>query len=73
MVTTVTQRVEELSGIDLPGDALDCGTETLVVDEAHEIVCQLTDLTGAIFETTVTFKELDTDSPSIDFAVDTEA
>ncbi len=73
VAATVIQQVEELSGVTLPQDALDCGATSVIVDDANEIVCQLTDSTGAVFETTITFNGLDTDSPTIDFSVDTSA
>lgn len=70
---TLIAEVEELSGLDLADDALDCGTKSLVVGEENEIVCELTDPTGDVFETTITFKGLDTNNPTFDFFVDTGA
>ncbi len=70
---TLIAEVEELSGVDLEDDALDCGTKSLVVDDENQIVCQLTDPIGEVFETTITFKGLDTDNATFDFFVDTGA
>jgi hypothetical protein len=71
IVATVLGQLEDQLGVDLPDDALDCGTETLVVDSANQVVCDLTGPTGEVVATIVTFRGLDTDSPTIDSAVDT--
>ena len=71
IVETILGEIESQSGIDLADDALDCGTESLIVDAANQAVCQLTDPVGDVFETTITFNGLDTDSPTFDFSVDT--
>lgn len=68
---TLIDEVEELSGLELSDDALDCGTKSLVVDDQNQIVCELTDPIGEVFETTITFKGLDTDNSTFDFFVDT--
>ncbi len=69
----IVQRIEELSGLDLADDALDCGSESLIVDGDNQVVCPITDPVGDVFDTTITFKGLDTDDPTFDFVVDTEA
>ncbi|MCP5029506.1 MAG: hypothetical protein GY929_24815 [Actinomycetia bacterium] len=64
--------VETQSGLDLADDALDCGTKSLIVNDANEILCQLEDPAGDRFDTTITFNGLDTEDSSFDFFVDTE-
>ncbi len=73
IVATVIAQVEELADIDLADDALDCGTSSIVVNDANAIVCQITDPTGDVFDTTITFNGLDTDDPTFDFVVDTDS
>jgi len=73
VAAAVLGEVENLTGVDLADDALDCGTESIVVDDANQIVCTITDPAGAVFDTTITFKGLDTDNPTFDFVVDTGA
>jgi len=68
----IIARVEELSGLDLADDALDCGTKSMIVDTDNQVVCPITDPTGDVFDTYITFKGLDTDDPTFDFNVDTE-
>ncbi len=69
---TIVARIEELSGLDLADDALDCGDESLIVDENNQVVCPITDPIGDVFDTTITFNGLDTDDPTFDFVVATE-
>ena len=71
IVAAVLGEIEAQSGIDLAADALRCGTESLIVDSANQTICELTDPVGDVFETTITFNGLDTDSPTFDFFVDT--
>jgi hypothetical protein len=71
IVASVLAEIENLSGVDLADDALDCGNASLIVDDSNEAVCELTDPTGAVFDTTITFNGLDTDNPTFDFVVDT--
>jgi hypothetical protein len=73
IVATVLGEIESLAGVDLADDALDCGSETLVVDTSNQVVCDLTDTTGEVFETIITFNGLDTDSPTFDFQVITDS
>jgi len=69
----ILAEVERLSGLDLADDALDCGSTSVIVDSQNQILCAVTDPTGAVFDTTVTFKGLDTDDPTFDFVVAPEA
>lgn len=71
IVAAVVGEIESQAGVDLADDALDCGSESLIVDSANQFVCQLTDPIGDVFDTTITFNGLDTDSPTFDFSVDT--
>ncbi len=71
IVAAVVGEIESQAGVDLADDALDCGSESLIVDSANQVVCQLTDPIGDVFDTTITFNGLDTDSPTFDFSVDT--
>jgi hypothetical protein len=71
IVANIVGEIENQSGVDLAGDALDCGTETLVVDASNQVICPLTDPTGQVFDTLITFNGLDTDNPTFDFVVDT--
>ncbi len=71
--SVIIAQVEELSGLDLADDALDCGSKSLIVDADNQVVCPITDPTGDVFDTYITFKGLDTDDPTFDFFVDTEA
>jgi len=71
--SVIIAQVEELSGLDLADDALDCGSKSLIVDGDNQVVCPITDPTGDVFDTYITFKGLDTDDPTFDFFVDTEA
>ena len=61
-----------LSGLDLADDALDCGTVTVIVDSQNQITCEFTDPAGAVYDTTITFKGLDTDDATFDFVVASE-
>ena len=65
----IITELEQLSGLDLADDALDCGPDSVIVDAQNEIMCAVTDPTGAVFDTTITFKGLDTDDPTFDFVV----
>ncbi len=38
IVATVLGEIENLAGVDLADDALDCGSETLVVDTSNQVV-----------------------------------
>ncbi len=71
IAATIIAQIEDQAGIDLADDALDCGSESLIVDSANQAVCQLTDPVGDVFDTTVTFNGLDTDNTTFDFFVDT--
>jgi hypothetical protein len=71
IVASVLAEIENLSGIDLADDALDCGADSLIVDVSNQAVCALTDPTGEVFDTIITFNGLDTDNPTFDFVVDT--
>ena len=71
IVAAVLTEIENLSGVDLADDALDCGSESLIVDASNQAVCEITDPTGEVFDTIITFNGLDTDSPIFDFVVDT--
>jgi hypothetical protein len=73
IVATVLAEIENLAGVDLTDDALDCGAGTLVVDASNQIVCDLTDPVGDVFDTIITFNGLDTDSPTFDFEVLTDS
>jgi hypothetical protein len=73
ITATIVTQVEELSGLDLDDDALDCGSKSLIVDADNQVVCQITDPVGDVFDTYITFNGLDTDDPSFDFFVETEA
>ena len=70
---TIIAEIEDLSGLDLADDALDCGSDSLIVDAQNQVVCPITDPVGDVFDTYVTFKGLDTEDPTFDFFVDTEA
>lgn len=69
IVDLILGAIEDQSGIDLDDDALDCGTTTIVVDSSNQITCDLTDPTGSVFDTTITFNGLDTNNPTFDFEV----
>jgi hypothetical protein len=73
IAATIITQIESQVGIDLADDALDCGTESLIVDAANQVVCQLTHPGGDVFDTVVTFNGLDTDNKTFDFFVDTES
>ena len=65
----IVAELEQLSGLDLSDDALDCGSVSVIVSSQNQIECAVTDPTGAVFDTTITFKGLDTDDPTFDFVV----
>jgi hypothetical protein len=68
----VLAEIEQLSGLDLSDDALDCGSTSLIVDSQNQIFCAVTDPTGAVFDSTITFRGLDTNDPTFDFVVANE-
>ena len=65
----VLAELEQLSGLDLADDALECGSTSVIVASQNQNMCTVTDPTGAVFDTTITFKGLDTDDPTFDFVV----
>ena len=67
IVGSVLAEIESLSGVDLADDALDCGADSLIVDVSNQAICALTDPTGEVFDTIITFNGLDTDSPDVRF------
>lgn len=69
---TILGQIEEQSGLELPDRALDCGTESLIVDESNQVVCLLTDPAGDTFDTIITFNGLNTNDPTFDWKVDTD-
>ncbi len=72
ITATIEREVERMAGVELPPGALDCGTETLIVDSLDQVVCPLTDPVGDVFETIITFHGLDTDNTTFDFEVITD-
>jgi hypothetical protein len=67
--SVILAEIEKLADIDLADDALDCGPDSVIVDSQNRIDCVVTDPTGATFDTTITFKGLDTNDPTFDFEV----
>ena len=65
----ILAEIEQLSGLDLADDALECGSKSVIVDAQNQIVCAVTDPLGDVFDTTITFKGLDTDNVTFDFEV----
>jgi hypothetical protein len=72
ITSTILGDLEEQTGLELPEGALDCGTETLVVDSSNQVVCSVTDPIGEVFDTVVTFHGLESDDPTFDWEVITE-
>jgi len=70
--SVVLAEIEQLSGLDLSDDAMECGSKSVIVDPQNQIACTVTDPTGAVFDTIITFKGLDTDDPTFDFVVANE-
>jgi hypothetical protein len=73
IVSVIVADIEELAGVELDDDALDCGTDSLIVDGSNQHVCSVTDPVGDVFDTIITFHGLDTDNPTFDWEIDTES